>query len=532
MDEVPAPLEASDGSGPPQDPPGPSASAPTGGPGGGSSSRGRWRSFGIRFAIGLLIGTILMTSAVLGVNREVGRRIDAIPKLPLNVAPVPPGGMNFLVVGSDTRAFVDSSSAEQAFGNAGAEGGQRSDTIMIVHVEPQAGRSLVVSFPRDLWVNIPGHGYAKINAAYNYGPQSLIDTIEQNFGVQINHYADLNFQSFIDLVDAIGGTTVYVPYEAKDEYTGLGLPNGGCWNFDGVHALQWVRSRSLQYHDPATDRWVYADVIPDIGRIGRQQDFIRQIMGQAVQKSLANPFTANLVADSIVKGNNLQVDDTFDKESIFSLIDAFRTLDVNDSNSLQFATMPWKTGPNQGDQQVLYANLDLAAPLLARLNAFDKRPRPVPAPSTIRVRVVNQSGRAELGQAVKQDLLKLGFQVTEVQETNQTLASGPAVSYGAGSADKGKLLLRYVEPQAVLNGLDPSLTTADVQLTLSKTFDHLVIPADQLQVTDTTLAADGSVAAGPTADPTADPTVLDQPIAQAPAPAQVQLGPPAPRVGC
>jgi len=71
-----------------------------------------------------------------------------------------------------------------------------------------------------------------------------------------------------------------------------------------------------------------------------------------------------------------------------------------------------------------------------------------------------------------------------------------------------------------------------VQLTLSKTFDHLVIPADQLQVTDTTLAADGSVAAGPTADPTADPTVLDQPIAQAPAPAQVQLGPPAPRVGC
>ena len=393
---------------------------------------------------------------------------------------------------------------------------------MIVHVEPNAERSLVVSFPRDLWVNIPGHGYAKINAAYNYGPQTLIDTIQQNFGVEINHYVELDFQSFIDLVDALGGATVYVPYEAKDEYTGLGLPNGGCWSFDGMHALQWVRSRSLQYHDPATGRWVYADPIPDIGRIGRQQEFIRQLVGLAVQKSLSNPFTANLVADSVVK--NLKVDEGFDKTSIFALIDAFRTIDANDASSLEFATMPWKTGPNQGEQSVLYSNMDLAAPLLARLNTFDKRAKPVPDPSTIRVKVINESGRPELGAAVKQRLTELGFQVVDVEETKTVTPTGPEIRFAPDQQAKAKLLIRYVESQAVLGGIDPALVAsgADVSLTLTKTFDTIVVPADRLQVTETTL------------DPATvtDVAVLDAPIAQAPVPAAVQLPDPAPRVGC
>jgi LCP family protein required for cell wall assembly len=526
MDDIPPPDDAPQSADLPTAPPAPAAPSGAGRTRAerrAAVSNGRWRGFGGRLLIGIVIGTVLMTSAVLGVNREVNRRVDSIPKLDLKVAPVPPGGANFLVVGSDTRAFVDTDQAATAFGDAGAEGGQRSDTIMIVHVEPEASRSLVVSFPRDLWVNIPGHGYAKINAAYNYGPQTLIDTIQQNFGVEINHYVELDFQSFIDLVDALGGATVYVPYEAQDEYTGLGLPNGGCWTFDGMHALQWVRSRSLQYRDAATGRWVYADVIPDIGRIGRQQDFIRLLVGLSVQKSLSNPFTANLVADSVVK--NLKVDDGFDRTSIFALIDAFRTIDANDASALEFATMPWKTGPNQGAQSVLYANMDLAAPLLARLNTFDKRPKPVPDPATIRVKVINQSGRPELGVAVKQRLVELGFPVVDVVETSVVTPTGPEIRYAPDQAAKAKLLIRYIEPQAVLGGLDPALTAAgaDVSLTLTKTFDTIVVPADRLQVTETTL--------DPAAAPV-DTAVIDAPIAQAPVPTAVQLGDPAPRLGC
>ncbi|MBZ4251834.1 hypothetical protein LAJ57_13060, partial [Streptococcus pneumoniae] len=88
---------------------------------------------------------------------------------------------------------------------------------------------------------------------------------------------------------------------------------------------------------------VSADIVPDIGRIARQQEFMRRLAGIAVQKSLANPFTANVVADKIVNG--LKVDDAFDKTSVFALLDAFRTLNPDDQSALEMVTLPWKTGP-------------------------------------------------------------------------------------------------------------------------------------------------------------------------------------------
>ncbi len=85
---------------------------------------------------------------------------------------------NFLIIGSDTRSFVDSSVDEQHFGDAQAQSGQRSDTIMVAHVDPRTRTGIVVSFPRDLWVDIPQTGKSRINAAFNIGPQRVIETIE------------------------------------------------------------------------------------------------------------------------------------------------------------------------------------------------------------------------------------------------------------------------------------------------------------------------------------------------------------------
>lgn len=493
------------------------------------------RAFAGRFLIALAVGSLLMAGAVAGVNREIGRKLDRIPRLALKTAPLPPEGANYLLIGSDSREFVSNELEREAFGDATASDGRRSDTIMVIHVEPRAERTLVVSFPRDLWVNIPGHGYSKINAAYNYGPQAVIETLKANFDIDVHHYVELNFLSFVGLVNHLGGVTVYVPYEAKDDYTGFGVPNGGCWPLDGEVALQWVRSRSLEYRDERTGRWVPADIVPDIGRIGRQQDFMRRLAGVAVAKSLANPFTANAVADEVVK--NLTVDDAFDKAAIFDLLDAFRTLNPDDTSALRFETMPWKTGPNQGGQQVLYADMSLAGPLIERLRTFEERPRPAPAPATIRVRLVNATGRDNLEVAVRQRLEELGFVVTEAVRTTPGRVPGIDVRYAPGQLDKAKLVLRYIEPPASLVLEPAALPGADVEITLGRAFEGIVVPADALTVTTTTLpsaeggeGAQGAVGGEPAGGP--GPTVVGRPPELPTTPSSTVLPNPAPREGC
>jgi LCP family protein required for cell wall assembly len=489
------------------------------------------RAFAGRLVIALVVGSLLMTAAVAGVDREVGRKLDRIPKIELLTAPLRPGGANYLLVGSDTRDFVSNELEAEAFGTAETEAGRRSDTIMVVHVEPEAERTFIVSFPRDLWVNIPGHGNAKINAAYNYDQQTLIDTLKQNFDIDVNHYIELNFKSFVELVDSLGKVPVYVPYPARDEYTALDLPNAGCVELDGELALQYVRSRYLEYQNPETGRWVPADIIPDLGRIGRQQEFMRRLTGLAVQKSLANPFTANLVADRIVTG--LKADDAFDKSSVFALLDAFRTLNPDDTSSLQMVTLPTRGGPNQGGQSVLYANTaePLFDQIVNRLRTFDNTPRPAPTPSDITVRVVNASSRADLAVAVAQELRALGFASVEAVEGSAERITGIDVRVAPEESSKGKLLLRYIEPTAQLTTVPAS--DVDVTIVLGRDFRGIIVPAGAAAVPTTAASTDPAAAPVepvPSPEPVEDVPVLDAPTTTSTLPAGLPEA--APRLGC
>jgi len=482
------------------------------------------RTFASRFVIALVVGTLLMTAAVRGVDDQIGRKIDRIPKIPLITPRVPPGGANYLLIGSDTREFVSNDLERDAFGDPESESGKRSDTIMVVHVEPKAERTFIVSFPRDLWVNIPGHGMAKINAAYNYDEQTVIDTLKQNFDIDIHHYIEINFKSFVDLVNSLGKVMVYVPYAARDSYTYLDLPHPGCVELDGEQSLQWVRSRYLEYQNPDTGRWVSADIIPDLGRIGRQQEFMRRLAGLAVQKSLANPFTANLVADRIVDG--LHVDDAFDKDSVFALLDAFRTLNPDDTSALEMVTLPTKGGPSQAGQSVLYADTTNPAfdQIIGRLRTFDTTPRPAPAPAEVRVRVVNASGREALAIAVTKQLKELGFVTVDAVETSRERIPGIDVRVAQDQRAKGNLLLRFIEPTAQLSVVPPS--DVDVTLVLGKAFRAIAVPADSAPVTTTPDSAVEPAPDGPPPEAGAPielstPTTLPR-----------SLPPPAPRVGC
>src|SRR5262245_63614228 len=104
---------------------------------------------------------------------------------------------NFHAIGSDSRKDLNN---ETAFANESETGPPKSDTLMVVHIDPEAKTSLLVSFPRDLIVNVPGHGEALINSAFNDGPQKVIDTLKDNFNIDVNHYVEVNFTAFTGIV--------------------------------------------------------------------------------------------------------------------------------------------------------------------------------------------------------------------------------------------------------------------------------------------------------------------------------------------
>jgi LCP family protein required for cell wall assembly len=319
--------------------------------------------FASRFAIALVVAIVFMVGAIVTVNYVIDTKLDSVDRVNVATAEGSAKGGNFLVIGSDTRAFIATDADEKAFG--GDEGGQRSDTMMVVHVEPDAKRTLVVSFPRDLWVDIPGVGMSKINAAFNSGPDKVIATLKENFGIDINHFVEVDFKSFRGIVDAIGSVPVYLPYPARDEKTGLYVPVPGCVSLNGKAALAYARSRGMQYYSMPKARWLKADAVPDIDRIKRQQEFLRRLVGVAVAQSLNDPITANDVAGEVLK--NLTIDDSLSKNDIFALIDAFRSVNPNDSSALEFQTLPWENGPTQHGLSVLYAKDPDWRSLVARL---------------------------------------------------------------------------------------------------------------------------------------------------------------------
>jgi LCP family protein required for cell wall assembly len=218
-----------------------------------------------------------------------------------------PTAMNFLVTGADNSN--DQSCVELA--DKGARAGERSDTIMIIRLDPATKRSAVLSFPRDLWVKIPGHGTQRINGAYRPNdPQLLIDTIKAEFDLDVDHFIQIDFCAFQRLVKAVGGVSVPLPYPVRDGTIGLEVLAAGCHSFNGDEALQYVRSRHFEYQDEKGE-W-HEDPSSDLGRIARQQDFLRRTLTAALKQNILRPkIIASLYAsyrDDLVIDTGLTID--------------------------------------------------------------------------------------------------------------------------------------------------------------------------------------------------------------------------------
>ncbi len=176
-------------------------------------------------------------------------------------------GENYLLLGSDSRP-----------GDSG-----RADVIQLVHVDKAKENVWIIHFPRDLYVDIPGHGKNKINAAFAFGQSPLlVTTIEDLVGVKIDHVARTDFEGFQKLTDALGGVTVHNA-QASPKY-----PEGPT-NLDGDSALEYVRERKTLAEG-------------DISRGERQQAWLKGIMSKTLTpRVLLNPAKLNRVIDAGTK---------------------------------------------------------------------------------------------------------------------------------------------------------------------------------------------------------------------------------------
>ncbi|MFF7653684.1 LCP family protein [Streptomyces sp. NPDC007983] len=268
-----------------------------------------------RLAIVMVSALLVATgSTYIWADTRMNRQVD------LDKAPNRPPlgkGTNYLIVGSDSRAGL-SASAKQSLSTGSAEGG-RTDSMMVLHTG--AHGTTMMSLPRDSWVRVPtyirpetgkryGEEQNKLNAAYSRGgPDLLVQTIERNTGLHINHYAEIGFGGFVDIVNAVGGVRMCVDRDIKDEKSGLDLKKG-CQTLDGGKALSFVRQRKQEANG-------------DLGRTQNQQKFLAALAKKAATPGvLANPFAAFPTVSAGL--DTLIVDKKMNLQTLMSLFQAMK----------------------------------------------------------------------------------------------------------------------------------------------------------------------------------------------------------------
>lgn len=274
-------------------------------------SRGRARRRRKPVVLAVLLAVAFAVAGSAGIIRSANEVIDTVARVEgvAEVLSEPSSTVeNFLLVGSDSRANSDPNSPD--FGGIGTESdvsGNRSDTIMVLRRDKETGQAALLSIPRDLWVNVPGHdGKRRINSAFNDGPATLVQTVQQELGIPIHHYVEVDFSGFKSLIESIGGVEMCFMYPTRDINTGLNIPEPGCHRLDGVQALAFARSR--YYEELREDGEWHIDGTADIGRTRRQRAFVDVALRTALAEIESNPFSAGDVMGSVGSAIRLDAD--------------------------------------------------------------------------------------------------------------------------------------------------------------------------------------------------------------------------------
>lgn len=240
----------------------------------------------------------------------------------------PDGAVNVLLLGSDSRISAGDASQWEV-------GAQRTDAIMLVHVPADRSGLYVVSIPRDTWVDVPGHGQAKVNAAFSYGgPALMVQTVEQLTGLRLDHVAVVDFEGFSAMTDALDGVRVTVPEQTQDMRATF---PAGTDTMDGPTALNYVRQR-----DGLDDG--------DFDRVRRQQNWIRSVFREALSRdTLTSPTTL----DAFLRATTASValDESFTYDDMRGLAFGLRDLRGDDLHLLTVPTAG--TGRSADGQSVV-----------------------------------------------------------------------------------------------------------------------------------------------------------------------------------
>ncbi len=430
------------------------------------------RAFLHRLITAFVVAVVLATVLVAGAYAEAASRVSKVAKVAIDASLLEAGG-NYLLIGSDSRAFVNGPQDAQAFGSAQSQTGQRSDTIMVAHIDDRTGTALLVSFPRDLWVAIPGMGSAKINAAFNAGPQRVIQTIETDFDVPISHYLQVDFEGFRKMVNAIGTIPIYFPTPARDIKSGLAISQAGCQHLNGDQALAYVRSR---YYESFVNGHWKPDATSDLARIQRQQYFLRTLAQQTLHAAVSSPWRASSLLDSMLP--NLQRDSRLGLSSLRALAYAFHR-----PGGVETETLPVKRQFIDG-QDALALDTAKAAPLLARLRGIGN-PSAAPNattsvdPGSVHVSVENGSGRTGLGARAGDALGSLGFSVVgAATNADRSDYAVTEVRYAADSLARAQFLLSELGGAGKVVALSGSAPAgANIVLVLGRDYNGLTRPA-------------------------------------------------------
>ena len=430
---------------------------------------------------------------------------------------------NILLVGSTTRCGLKVQNKAYGLCSAGVTG-VNSDVVMILHLNFTTNQVSILSIPRDLFVpNARVTGANKIDAALANGPGQLVAAIQEDFGIPINHFIELNFDTFASVVDVLGGINMYFPMEIFDAYSQLNITHTGCIHLNGYQALEVVRARHLQirFAGQGTNRYLWPqEALSDLARIRRDHEFLKVLASAVKARGLSNPITDQRLATSVAR--YLTVDSRMSTSHLLSIAEHFSGVSID---SVPQLTMPvvlveigggyLYQGYHYGDVEFpinpgLSQTIDHFLALAPTINTMTGRS--LPPRSSFTVSVVNGSGTLNEAIPVVAGLRRQGFRVlgTTVaqpygirEETVVFHANNSARSLGAAQA-----IMHTIEGPAVM-ALGP--TVAGALVTVRTGSDLTVIAPRSKESTSTTPtpAHHAKATTTTTSQPVTQATVLD-----------------------
>jgi LCP family protein required for cell wall assembly len=345
-----------------------------------------------------------------------------------------PAAVNFLVAGEPNNACISPNSPWFNADDSDRGEAELSDTVMVIRVDPATRQAAVLSFPRDLWVSVAGRGSKqRINTAYRRNdPTVLQQTIYDNFGIQTDHYIQVDFCAFKTIVDAVGGVEVPFDIPIRDQNVQLIIPQAGCHRFVGDEALAYVRSRKLQYQDE-NGEW-RADNGNDFARVARQQDFIRRTLAAAAEAGAFNPAVARALIENLTNGF-VVTDQNLTISKMLEFAGVLKDVDPAQLSTYQIASRGIVV---RGGAQVLEPQLD-GENMQAILAIFQGR-----APL---------AGRPAVGSELI-DPTETTVQAEPAPNTSDTTGSAPTIT----SAAPAPTTTVFVPDERLPNGIVPSKT--------------------------------------------------------------------------